>query len=188
FLNGDAKTKLNTAKEVVDGFKKVGFIYLANHGISEDKLNKVYDESKTFFNLPLETKEKLAWETPESNRGYVSPGREKVTQLIDESEVDKLREESPDLKESMEIGKEPSSDYQNKWPRHNDSFRPTMMDFYETAHNLHMEVMRSIALGLGLEEKYFDPFCNAKDHNLRLLHYPTVERAILDKENQTRAG
>ena len=54
---------------------------------------------------------KLAWETPESNRGYVAPGREKVSRLLDESEIDKIRAAAPDLKESMEIGKEPSDNY-----------------------------------------------------------------------------
>ena len=54
---------------------------------------------------------KLAWETPESNRGYVAPGREKVSRLLDENEIDLIRAAAPDLKESMEIGKEPSDNY-----------------------------------------------------------------------------
>lgn len=48
--------------------------------------------------------------------------------------------------------------------------------------------MESIALGMGLPSRYFDRFCNAKENNLRLLHYPEVEAKILDHPEQTRAG
>ncbi|KAJ3110996.1 hypothetical protein HDU96_006096 [Phlyctochytrium bullatum] len=188
FLRGNAKDKERAAKDVVDAFKNIGFVYISGHGIPDEVLNGVYDKSKRFFDLPLAEKEKIAWETPESNRGYVAPGREKVTQLTDAAEVAKLREASPDLKESLEIGKEPSSDYQNRWPTHDAQFRTTMMRFYDIAHDLHLEVMRSIALGLGLGETFFDKYCDKKDHNLRLLHYPEVPVSVFDNDGQARAG
>ncbi|KAI9352259.1 Clavaminate synthase-like protein [Zopfochytrium polystomum] len=188
FLTGDAEAKRRTSEELVNAFKNVGFVYLSNHGVREEQLKLVYAKSKAFFDLDLEEKMKLEWESPESNRGYVAPGREKVTQLVDPEEVKKLKQASPDLKESLEIGKEPSSTYQNRWPNHDPTFRTELMRFFDTAHGLHMEVMRSLATGLGLPSNYFDTFCDAKDHNLRLLHYPTVEKNLLDKDNQTRAG
>ncbi len=108
---------------------------------------------------------------------------------MDASSVAALREASPDLKESMEIGKEPSSDYENNWPTHDGgAFRHTMLQFFDTAHNLHLEVLDAIGIGLGFRPRYFDRFCDAKDHNLRLLHYPAVPKTLLDKEGQTRAG
>lgn len=188
FLKGNQNEKHIVSNELVNAFKTVGFVYLANHGIPAEKLESVYDQSKRFFNLPLEEKTKLAWETPEANRGYVAPGREKVSQLLDKNDVEKLRESSPDLKESLEIGKELSNEYQNRWPNHDKNFRSTMLNFYDTVHDLHMEVMRSIGMGLGLCPTFFDKLCDKKDHNLRLLHYPSVEKDILDKDNQTRAG
>ncbi len=60
-----------------------------------------------------------------------STGREKVTQMTDPAQVDKLRESSPDLKESMEIGKEPSETFQNNWPAHDRSFRDVMLVFFD---------------------------------------------------------
>lgn len=58
----------------------------------------------------------------------------------------------------------------------------------QTCHNLHVDVMRSIALGLGLEEHFFEDKINDQCHNLRLLSYPPVERALLQGEGQARAG
>jgi len=48
--------------------------------------------------------------------------------------------------------------------------------------------MRSIALGLGLGEHFFDDKINDQCHNLRLLSYPPVERTLLGGEGQARAG
>ena len=58
----------------------------------------------------------------------------------------------------------------------------------QTCHNLHVDVMRSIALGLGLGEHFFNDKINDQCHNLRLLSYPPVKRTILEGEGQARAG
>ncbi|XP_047324350.1 1-aminocyclopropane-1-carboxylate oxidase-like isoform X2 [Impatiens glandulifera] len=44
-----------------------GFFYLINHGIQEDLLKSVFDESRKFFSLPLEEKMKLP---RKEDRGY----------------------------------------------------------------------------------------------------------------------
>ena len=49
-------------------------------------------------------------------------------------------------------------------------------------------MMRSIALGLGLEERFFDQKIDKQCHNLRLLSYPPIKRSLLDGEDQARAG
>lgn len=48
--------------------------------------------------------------------------------------------------------------------------------------------MRSIALGLDLNETFFDDKINDQCHNLRLLSYPSIERSLLEKDGQARAG
>jgi hypothetical protein len=48
--------------------------------------------------------------------------------------------------------------------------------------------MSSLAIALGLPERYFDQLCSAKDHNLRLLHYPSAQKKLFEKEGQFRAG
>jgi isopenicillin N synthase-like dioxygenase len=63
---------------VLGAFTEIGFVYLSNHGISQELIEKTFEMSKAFFRLDLEAKQKLAWTTAESNRGYVSQGREKV--------------------------------------------------------------------------------------------------------------
>jgi isopenicillin N synthase-like dioxygenase len=48
--------------------------------------------------------------------------------------------------------------------------------------------MRSIAIGLNLDENYFDNKIHEQYHNLRLLSYPSVKTELLRREGQTRAG
>jgi len=49
-------------------------------------------------------------------------------------------------------------------------------------------VMRSIAIGLLLDERFFDKYVDQQCHNLRLLSYPPISRSLLDGEGRTRAG
>jgi len=145
---------------------------------------------QSFFSLPSEIKQRLKWEDPRSNRGYVEIGRERVTQSTDLEEIAALREKAPDYKETMEIGRDWDAEWKNQWPLEMEAplFKKRMLEFYETCHNLHIDVMRSIAIGLDLEENFFDIKINDQCHNLRLLSYPPVKRNLLEKDGQARAG
>jgi len=58
----------------------------------------------------------------------------------------------------------------------------------QTCHDLHVHVMRSIALGLDLDQNFFDDKINEQCHNMRLLSYPPIKRALLEGGEQARAG
>ncbi|KAG6278794.1 hypothetical protein E4U47_004779 [Claviceps purpurea] len=194
FLNGGPLERQSTAQEILHGFQTAGFIYLKNHPIPAHVLQRIFIRSATFFALDDETKLRLQWTTPEANRGYSSPGREKASQLVDVSEVSKIRTQAPDLKESLEIGRDTRPEFPNHWPDERDNvslrgFRKDMVDFFRTCQALHVDVMRAIALGMGLEQDFFDQFINASDNNLRLLHYPGVKAKVFKlNPGQTRAG
>ncbi|KAJ3531512.1 hypothetical protein NM688_g7563 [Phlebia brevispora] len=179
YLNAttDAEKK-KTAEEIVAGFKEVGFIYLDKHGVPESTVKNAFEKAK------------LAWEDPRSNRGYVQIGRERVTQSADLNEIAQLRAKAPDFKESMEIGRDWDETWKNQWPLESDvpRFKQTMLDFYKTCHDLHVYVMRAIALGLNLEETFFDRKIDQQCHNLRLLSYPPIKTSLLRQDGQARAG
>lgn len=117
-------------------------------------------------------------------------GRERVTQSADADEIAKLRAKAPDYKESMEIGRDWDVTWKNQWPEESlaPGFKSTMLDFFKTCHELHTVVMRAIALGLDLDEKYFDNRIQEQYHNLRLLSYPSIRTNLLRQEGQARAG
>jgi isopenicillin N synthase-like dioxygenase len=177
----------------VHAFITSGFVYLRNHDISPATLHEVFAQSVKFFKRPQYQKDSLSWTTPESNRGYVRMGREKVTQSQDPEEVSKLRASIPDLKESMEIGKEGVLGMPNQWPDKMDVegqiFTETMKSFFSSCSRLHINVMRAIALGMGIDEQFFDSHTDGEDNTLRLLHYPPAPQSIFrDNPDQVRAG
>ncbi|TWU73695.1 hypothetical protein ED733_004844 [Metarhizium rileyi] len=192
FLTGTPSERQTTAKAVLHGFQTAGFIYLKNHPIPADVLRRTFARSADFFDLDTAAKMKLGWTTPEANRGYSSPGREKVSQLGDLAEVDKIRSAIPDLKESLEIGRDTDPQYPNQWPVEDGNlkgFRTDMNDFFGQCQTLHVEVMRAIALGMGLHEAFFDQFVHVGDNTLRLLHYPSVKADVFRiNPGQVRAG
>jgi isopenicillin N synthase-like dioxygenase len=183
FLNKSETAKVS--QQLVDAFVNVGFVYLSGHGIPMEQIDRIYSLSKWFFQMPMEEKVKLAWKTPEANRGYVAPGRERVS-LVGQ-DVKELRV-FPDIKESMEIGKEPCTEFENNWPENNPEFRKLMMEFYNVCHDLNAKVMDAIGIGLGLNSGFFEKFVDAKENNMRLLHYPKVESKVLENPNQSRIG
>jgi len=68
-------------------------------------------------------------------------------------------------------------------------FKETMLKFHDLAKELHVNVMRAIAVGMGLDEAYFDKYTDVGDNTLRLLHYPEVEKSVFKSNKlQVRAG
>jgi isopenicillin N synthase-like dioxygenase len=112
--------------------------------------------------------------------------------LENKEDVEKLRAQAPDLKESFEIGREGAPGFPNNWPSGDEAakdFKETMLSFHDSCKELHIEVMRAIAVGMGLEEGYFDGYTDGGDNTLRLLHYPEVKKDVFRKNKlQVRAG
>jgi isopenicillin N synthase-like dioxygenase len=194
FFSNDASAKQSTAKAVLEGFQNAGFIYLKNHGISPSTVSTVFANSASFFARPQDQKDALAWYSAAANRGYVAQGREKLVVLEETGTEEELRKTVPDLKESLEIGRDDQPETPNMWPSGDEQanvFKKEMTTFFETCKHLHMQVMRAIALGMGIQETWFDEFTDAGDNTLRLLHYPGVSKKIFKRDDgqlQVRAG
>jgi isopenicillin N synthase-like dioxygenase len=109
-------------------------------------------------------------------------GREKVSQMIfDEASISAARS-VPDVKESYEIGRDDEeASLPNIWPPQDilPGFRVFFNKFYEVCYAAELEMLRLIALGLGLDEEYFIRFHKNKDNQIRLLHYPPIEESLL---------
>ena len=194
FTSGDPAIKQATAQAILSGFQNAGFIYLKDHPIPSSIVQKTFEESARFWKRPYEQKQKMAWSSPEANRGWTSQGREKTSNSFDFDEIAEQRElEGADLKESFEIGREGEPDHPNQWPDQFDQegvqFKQHMSDFFDRCKQMHVLIMQAIALGLRLEENWFDQFTDGGDNTLRLLHYPEVKSEVFRRNaNQVRAG
>lgn len=96
------------------------------------------------------------------------------------------------MKETYEIGRANEAGNPQPWPDKLDkdgaAFRSTMQDFFSKCKEMHVVLMRGIAMGMGLDVYFFDPFLDAGDNNLRLLHYPAVAAGGFEGGKRMRAG
>ncbi|MBA0752566.1 hypothetical protein Gogos_001389 [Gossypium gossypioides] len=151
-----------------------GFFYVINHGISQEFMDEVFGQSKSFFELPLNEKMKVL--RNEKHRGY--------TPVLDELLDPDNQVHVGDYKEGYYIGVEvPKDDPEaeklfygpNVWPEDGllPGWRQTMEKFHHQALEVAKAVARIIALALGLEVDFFDkPEMLGKPiATLRLLHY-----------------
>ncbi|KAF9615276.1 hypothetical protein IFM89_022603 [Coptis chinensis] len=164
-----------------------GFFYVINHGISEELMDNVFEESKSFFDLSLDEKMKLL--RNEKHRGY--------TPILDEL-LDPEKQVNGDYKEGYYIGVEvPEDDVDsektfygpNVWPSKDllPRWRETMEKYHSEAL-VAKEVARIIALALDLDGDFFDKpeMLGEPIATLRLLHYEGVAQItgrVSDTEN-----
>ncbi|EFJ38637.1 hypothetical protein SELMODRAFT_402706 [Selaginella moellendorffii] len=153
---------------------ETGFFYVINHGIGEAFMEEVFNQTRKFFELPLEEKTKVLQD--KRNRGYTPYSEEKL---------DPVKQIAGDSKEGYYIGREiPETDpranepYQgpNQWPSPEllPGWRQTMEKYFQEVENLSRRLIKLIAISLDLDKTFFDK-PGMFDHPmalLRLLHYP----------------
>ena len=191
FLNPSSpEARSRCAVKVLHGFTTAGFIYLKDHGISASSVTKATENAAKFFHRPQEQKDALSWSSPSSNRGYMRLGREKTTDITDKDKAATLRGGLPDMKETIDIGREGVEGLPNQWPDSFDEegkiFKRDMYEFWMQCKKLHVQVMKCVGMGLGYDVSYFDHYTDKGDNTLRLLHYPSVPKNAFDKAE--RAG
>eukprot|EP00164_Ancoracysta_twista_P004235 GFYU01005705.1.p1 GENE.GFYU01005705.1~~GFYU01005705.1.p1 ORF type:complete len:361 (+),score=81.97 GFYU01005705.1:109-1191(+) len=174
FLKGSQAERANTANQVFSAFKDIGFITVANHGISNKMVDDSFKMSAEFFAKDIDYKEKLLWTSAESNRGWLGPGKEK------------LADGKADLKESFEIGAENEPQFPNHWPGDWPEFREHMLALLAEMDKVHLELMRCLAVELKYDEGFFDPLCDGHHYNLRLLHYHETEAENIGEDGPNK--
>ncbi|KAH8788202.1 putative UPF0676 protein [Diaporthe sp. PMI_573] len=195
WLQGSPEEKKAVAKDLAEACRSVGFVYVINHGVTPELLDEAFSWSKMLFDLP-EEKKMLAPHPPGPNvhRGYSWPGLEKVSQYIHKDDEDSDDEDAElrkvqDCKESYEIGSETFAQQPNQWLPEEvlPGFRQFTTSFYWSCFDTAKELLRAIAIGIGLEDPdYLLRFHSGENNQLRLLHYPPVETEKLSSNALAR--
>lgn len=171
FTSGDAERRARFVKQLSDAYQNIGFIALRNHGLSDALTQKLYAATKAFFALPDEVKQE--YEVPElaGQRGYVGKGKEHAK-----------GRNTGDLKEFYHVGQEvtdndPIKDEypENIFPKEVAEFREVTLEAYRKLEAAGKQVLKAIAINLGLEENYFDDKVHNGNSILRPIHYFPIE-------------
>lgn len=168
FTRGNTGVKKKFVKDLGDAYQNIGFVAIKNHGLSDDLTRKLYDSVKTFFSLPEEVKKKYEKQELAGQRGYISKGREKAK-----------GRNTGDLKEFYHVGQpsenKPAEYPENIWPEEVPEFKKYTLEAYHTLEEAGIQILRAIALHLGLEEGYFDDKVKTGNSILRQIHYFPIE-------------
>lgn len=187
FTSGDAEKKAAFVKKLGDAYQNIGFVAIKNHGLNQELQDRLYAVIKEFFSLPDETK--IKYEKPEIGfqRGYTGKGKEHAK-----------GRNTGDLKEFYHVGQElaniPDSDSikseypPNIWPEELPEFRAAALEIYTTLENAGKNMLRAIALYLGLEEDYFEDKVAYGNSILRQIHYFPIENPDAVPADAVRAA
>jgi len=173
FLHGTQEEQLSCAQEIHKSFSTYGWLYLKDHGIPQDDVDQMFAMSKKYFSLPLSEKLSHALRSAKTNQGYTADGAE-ANGGTDHKECYEHR------RYSNLLG--PSSSPSSPLPE----FTPFMDRFYQQCYTLSLAVLRALSLTLNLPITYFDKALEKADPQLRLLHYPQIEKKVILEEGHAR--
>jgi isopenicillin N synthase-like dioxygenase len=182
----------HVARLIDEACVAIGFFAVTGHGVPEAVSRDLREAAHAFFALPPAAKQRACPRDARTPRGYHALGGETLAAANDALAP-------PDLKEfyhvgPVDVGDEPYYTsargrqffLANVWPDDPPGFRAAAIRYYRAMHGLVCFLMRLTALGLGLDETYFDDKVNRSIGTMRLNYYPRQSRPPLP--GQLRAG
>ncbi len=188
FLAGDEGAKQSLAGELRQAAEEIGFLAIANHGVSQDLLDRMLEQNERFCALPIE--QKLAMKIDHNQRGYIQA---KATMIKHSTYHEHTKW---DLNETCVFATEHSPDDphvkagrqfygQNQWPENLPGFRETVDEYMTVLEGLGRSLLPLWALALELPEEFFSPYFENGYTYFRMAHYPPKPEA---DENEFALG
>lgn len=180
---GDPAASREIAEQLGAACRDVGFFYVSNHGVPDDVIADTFHRSQAFFSLPLEEKMRYSLERySKCFRGYSPPlseladGKRNSYELMEFSV--EFAENHPDV-----LANKPMHG-PNQWPDDLPGYRAAVTRYIDHLNALGFDLMRGIAISLGLPEQYFhEAFHGRSFWQFRTAHYPEAPeiRAISEQ-------
>ena len=150
-LNNDEKT----IARLREGAEDIGFLTVTNTELSRADVERVIAVYRDFFRLPESAKALVDMAKTGSNRGWGASGSEQVDP-----------EANPDYKQVFDCGFElPAGDplrqsgqgvyAPNLWPEEVPEFKAEIVEYYDRAMRVSMQILRGIATAIGEDAGFF---------------------------------
>jgi len=169
FVQGDEASRQAVAERIGAACERIGFMYVANHGIGEDVIEATSRAARAFFNSPTEDKRALE-RRPGTYRGYIpmtafSEDRNSGRDYLYEAFI-----VGPEL-ERGDAGAH-GMRWPNVWPAGETSLRESVSRYYRSVTVLANHLLRAFARALGSPEDTLLAYFDRPMTNISLLHYP----------------
>ena len=167
FTSLDHKRKQSFVQKLGEAFNNIGFVAVKNHGLSDELTANLYSSVKSFFDLSEATKLNYEAKNLGGQRGYTAKGKEHAK-----------GRNIGDLKEFYHVGQEVSEQERltlgypaNIFPQEIPEFATATTEAFRILETAGINILRAIALYLGLDEFYFDDKVRQGNSILRAIHY-----------------
>ena len=182
FLSGNADKRHDFIQKIGKAYEDIGFVALKGHFLDQDLVDELYAQVREFFSLPYEMKSKYEVQGLAGQRGYTSFGKEHAKGRT-----------TGDLKEFFHFGQHEPPTNGEKYPENvlvdeSPAFNAVGQKTFAALEKTGCFVLRALALHLGLDEHYFDPFVKGGNSILRAIHYPPITEEPKEAERAAAHG
>ncbi len=184
FALGDPIKKQKFVSDLGLAYHNIGFVAIRGHYLSEELTSQLYAIIKKFFALPDSIKQKYEIPGLAGQRGYIGKGKEHAK-----------GRNTGDLKEFFHVGQlvygdDPiKNEYpDNVWPAELPEMKEIAIEVFKSLEKTGVEMLRAIALYLGLDEHYFDSRVKHGNSILRPIHYFPIENPTEVPADAVRAA
>ena len=184
YTQGSAAQRKQFSQDIGKAFNETGFVTIANHGLSQQLIDDLYEVVKAFFGLSEDTKRRYEFPELAGQRGYTAKGREKAKDA-----------NTPDLKEFWQRGQTIVGETYSKadFPDNPEvaelsRFNEITSEVYKKLEDAGRNLLKAIAVYLDLEEDYFEKFVINGNSILRAIHYFPIENPDTLSPDAVRAG
>src|ERR1700760_306243 len=167
---GDREALARAGREIRDACTTIGFFYIINPGGPQSAIDRAEHAARSFFAYPVETKRRVA--VNQRHRGFNALGDATMYQA-----------KRPDYKEFFSVGLElPEDDPDvlagqalrgpNNWPDFMPALRPALYGYYEAVASCGADLLRAVAVSLGVDEQFFAPRYTKRMQRTQMVYYP----------------
>ena len=166
YLAGEEGALERIAAQLRKNCETVGFLYISNHGVAQELIDRTFAAAAAFHAQPFEKKMEL--KVDNAMQGYL-PMRGSTTRTSTINANNK-----PNENEAFFVKGEGQPGVTNRWPD-TPGFKDTTQAYYAALEALAQRMLPLYARALDLSAGYFDMKCNHPFSSLRLSHYPPVK-------------
>ena len=192
FIAGSGQGRQAVPRAIAQACEEVGFFKIRGHGLPQTLIDTAFATASDFFGQPQAIKDLSRPPKSASARGYHALLTKNLAKTLGYDNPPDLREQfyiGPLVSRAAEFAHIPGAAElyaENIWPQAPAAYRQVFSAYYTALEKLGGTLMRTFALALGVDERFFDDKIDRHFSTLPANHYPEPTGDPLP--NQVRAG
>ena len=159
-VDSAASAARTAVDQIAEACSSWGIFQITNHGIADELIEDVWQQTRGFFNLPIESKMSVV-RNRENPWGFFH------------NELTKNQRDRKQVFDFTREGTDPIYGQSNRWPAQQDAFKSSMQAYFEACTKLSLELLEAFCIGLDLPAKFMHAdFATNHTGFLRLNYYP----------------